>query len=342
METQYLEVSDENFEEATALAAKLLKSGKIIGLPTETVYGLAASAYDEAAVREIFRVKGRPQDNPIIVHICDMIMLREIVQDIPPCAAELARAFWPGPFTMIFKKSEKINDTVTCGMDTVAVRMPSNPVAAKVIEKAGVPVAAPSANLSGKPSPTTGRHVLDDLHGKIPLILDAGPCQFGVESTVISLVGDTPTILRPGCVTPEEIRSILPDAVVSDAVLHEVKPNEKVLSPGMKYKHYAPRADVVIVKGTLEQFAKYAQENASGNTYAMCFNGEGEQISVPSVSYGKSDDPSEQAHKLFSVLRMLDTAGATTVFARCPSEDGVALAVFNRLIRAAGFKVVEL
>ncbi len=342
MDTQYLEVNDENIEQATDLAAKLLKSGKLIGLPTETVYGLAANALNEAAVKEIFRVKGRPQDNPIIVHICDMIMLRSVVREIPDSASELARAFWPGPFTMIFKKSERINDTVTCGMDTVAVRMPSNPVAAKVIEKAGVPVAAPSANLSGKPSPTTARHVLDDLHGKIPLILDAGACRYGVESTVISLVGDVPTILRPGFITPQEIQKILPDAVVSDAVLREVGAGEKVLSPGMKYKHYAPRADVVIVKGTLEQFAKYAEEHAAGNAYAMCFNGEGESISIPSVSYGKKDDPDEQARKLFSVLRMLDTAGATTVFARCPSEQGVSLAVLNRLIRAAGFKVVQL
>lgn len=342
METQYYEVTDANFEEATELAAKLLKQGKVIGLPTETVYGLAASAYNENAVKEIFKVKGRPQDNPIIVHICDMLMLRSVVKEIPKEAVALAKAFWPGPLTMIFKKSELINDTVTCKMDTVAVRMPSHPVAKRVIEKCALPVAAPSANLSSKPSPTTAKHVLDDLHGRIPLILDAGSCEFGVESTVISLVESVPTIFRPGVITLEQIKEVVPNAVLAKAVLQEVGKDEKVVSPGMKYKHYSPAADVIIVKGSLKKFAEYAEKNATGNTYAMCFDGENEKIATPSVSYGHIDSPNEQAKKLFTVLRMLDKAGATTVFARCPKKDGVSLAVLNRLIRAAGFKVVEL
>ena len=342
MDTQFLEIDDNNFEEATALAAKLLKNGKVIGMPTETVYGLAASAYNEQAVREIFKVKGRPQDNPIIVHISDMIMLREVVADIPPEAVALAKAFWPGPLTMIFKKSEAINDTVTCKMDTVAVRMPSHPVAKRIIEKCALPIAAPSANLSSKPSPTTAKHVLDDLHWKIPLIIDAGTCEFGVESTVISLVESVPTIFRPGIITLEQIREVVPNATLAKAVLTELGKDEKAVSPGMKYKHYSPSADVTIVKGSLKKFAEYAEKNASGNTYAMCFDGENEMISIPSVSYGHIDRPDEQAKKLFTVLRMLDKAGATTVFARCPKKDGVSLAVLNRLIRAAGFKVVEL
>lgn len=334
-------ITEDNRREVVERAAQLLQEGKVVAIPTETVYGLAANAYNEDAVNEIYEIKGRPADNPLIVHICNLIMLKQVAAQLPKTATALAKRFWPGPLTMVLEKTEKISDLVTCGLDTVAVRMPSQPTAAAIIERAGVPLAAPSANLSGKPSTTTAQHVLEDLGGKIPMIVDDGGCAVGVESTVISLVGEVPTVLRPGIISLEEIQEVVPEAVVAEAVLHELDADAPVLSPGMKYKHYAPKANVTLLQGTLEQFIEYTTKYASTDTYAMCFDGEDAQIPIPSISYGPIDDPAKQAKNLFAVLRAVDKFGATSVFVRCPAQAGAALAVYNRLLRAANHKVVE-
>lgn len=324
--------------QAIASAASFLTAGEVVAIPTETVYGLAANAYDETAVRKIFAAKGRPQDNPLIVHIASFNELFDLVAEVPEAAKKLADAFWPGPLTVILPKSDKIPDAVSAGLSTVAVRFPAHPVAQAVIKAAGVPLAAPSANRSGSPSPTNAKTVLDDMDGRIPLILDGGSSEVGVESTVITLATPVPRVLRPGGVTVEQLREVLGEVSVDDAVLHRLKDGETAASPGMKYKHYAPRAEITIVRGTLEQFREFV---AGKDAFVLCFAGE-ETYFDRAVTYGEADDDAAQANRLFDALRELDARGAKTVYARCPALSGVGLAVYNRLIRAAGFHLVEL
>jgi len=342
LETELIKVTEDNMYASAERAAELLNGGQIVAIPTETVYGLAASIYSEEALKAVYAVKGRPQDNPVIVHISSMDMLDGIVENVPEGAEQLAESFWPGPLTMIFKKTSKVSDTITCGMDSVAVRFPSHPVAHAVIEAAGVPLAAPSANLSGKPSPTTAEHCVHDLWGKVPLILDGGQCDVGVESTVISMTGEHPVILRPGIISLEEIRDVLPDASVSESVTRKVGENEKVLSPGLKYKHYSPDCKVIIVKGDLSKFSDYVMSEHADGDYAMCFAGEESSIGIPCVVYGGIGDARSQAHNIFADLRYLDSIGAKRVFVRAPNESGESMAVSNRLMRAAGFDEVVL
>ena len=325
--------------EAIEKAGELLRAGEVVAIPTETVYGLAANAYDGNAVSKIFKAKGRPQDNPLIVHIAKVETLSDLVAEVPEAAKKLAAAFWPGPLTMILPKSEKIPDAVSAGLPTVAVRMPSHPVAHAVIEAAGVPLAAPSANLSGSPSPTNAKYVLDDMHDRIPLILDGGSSAVGVESTVITLATARPRVLRPGGITVEQLRALLGEVDVDDAVLHKLAEGVRAASPGMKYKHYAPRADITIVKGSFAEFRRFV-ETKEKDAFVLCFAGE-EKYFPHAVTYGREDDGLSQANRLFDALRELDEQGANTVYARCPALSGVGLAVYNRLIRAAGFKIVE-
>ena len=325
--------------EAIEKAGELLRAGEVVAIPTETVYGLAANAYDGNAVSKIFKAKGRPQDNPLIVHIAKVETLSDLVAEVPEAAKKLAAAFWPGPLTMILPKSEKIPDAVSAGLPTVAVRMPSHPVAHAVIEAAGVPLAAPSANLSGSPSPTNAKYVLDDMHDRIPLILDGGNSAVGVESTVITLATARPRVLRPGGITVEQLRALLGEVDVDDAVLHKLAEGVRAASPGMKYKHYAPRADITIVKGSFAEFRRFV-ETKEKDAFVLCFAGE-EKYFPHAVTYGREDDGLSQANRLFDALRELDEQGANTVYARCPALSGVGLAVYNRLIRAAGFKIVE-
>lgn len=325
--------------EAIEKAGEILRAGEVVAIPTETVYGLAANAYDGNAVSKIFKAKGRPQDNPLIVHIAKVETLSDLVAEVPEAAKKLAAAFWPGPLTMILPKSEKIPDAVSAGLPTVAVRMPSHPVAHAVIEAAGVPLAAPSANLSGSPSPTNAKYVLDDMQDRIPLILDGGSSAVGVESTVITLATERPRVLRPGGITVEQLRALLGEVDVDDAVLHKLAEGVRAASPGMKYKHYAPRADITIVKGTFEEFRRYVKTKEK-DAFVLCFAGE-EKYFPHAVTYGREDDGLSQANRLFDALRELDEQGAKTVYARCPALSGVGLAVYNRLIRAAGFKIVE-
>ncbi|MBE6912170.1 MAG: threonylcarbamoyl-AMP synthase [Ruminococcaceae bacterium] len=336
----------ENFDDFVR-AGNLLKNGEVVAIPTETVYGLAANAFDAAAVEKIFKAKGRPSDNPLIVHISDFDDLAKITSEIPDTAIALAEKFWPGPLTMILKKNDKIPSEVTAGLSTVAVRFPSHKYARAIIEAAGAPLAAPSANRSGKPSPTTAQHVMRDLSGRIPMILDGGECEVGVESTVIDLTGDIPTLLRPGGVTLRELRDVLGKVELNPKILEEVDDGEAVASPGMKYKHYAPSAPVVIVDGDPDSFKEYVKSNITGRKVAiLCFEEEKklfEGIDVKVVTYGKLSEPQELAHGLFSALRILDDAEPDIIYAREPAiGDGVELAVVNRLSRAAAFERISL
>ncbi len=321
------------------LAADILNKGGIVALPTETVYGLAASAFNSEAVKKVFIAKGRPQDNPLIVHISDTKMLSMVTKDVPEVAFDLAKEFWPGPLTMVLPKSDKICQEVSCGLDTVGIRCPDNACAKAVIESGGLPLAAPSANASGSPSPTSADHVLNDLDGKIDAVFMGDTCEVGVESTVITLCTTPPCVLRPGAVTLEQLREFLPDIVVDKAVLEGAKKGEKVASPGMKYRHYAPKAKLVLVEGDSAAFCEYANKNA---TAAVCFSEDKEQLTVKSVVYGSNKKQETLAHSLFSVLRELDEMGIESAVVHAPTKDGVGLAVYNRLIRACEYNVVSL
>ncbi len=338
MKTLRLNVAKSEYDKSINTAAEILKNGGVVGMPTETVYGLAASAYDDNAIKKVFEAKGRPQDNPLIVHISDMEMLKDIAEDIPETAYILAEKFWPGALTMVLHRTEKVAESVSAGLTTVAVRMPSNPVALDVIRVSGLPLAAPSANISGKPSPTSAAHVVNDLDGEIDAVLMGDDCDLGVESTVITLVGETPILLRPGAVTYEQLLEFLPNLEIADAVLNELKAGDKAESPGMKYKHYAPKTTVFLVEG--ENFADLV--NTKQNAVAVCFAEESEDIKIPKLIYGSQNDTLTLAHSCFSVLREVDKFGAENVFIHAPEKQGVGLAVYNRLIRAAAFKVIKL
>ena len=312
-------------------AAALLQQGKVVGIPTETVYGLAADARNPEAVRQIFAAKGRPADNPLIVHIAEMQALEQVAAVVPPLAVKLAERFWPGPLTMILPKRSDIPEITSGGLDTVGIRMPSHPVARALILLSGVPIAAPSANISGYPSPTTAQHVMRDMHGKIAAVVDGGGCSVGVESTVIALENDdTVRILRPGYVTKEMLEEIVPQVTLDPAVR----------SPGMKYQHYSPQAHVILVEGEWQNFAAYAEQNKADGVYALVFDGEETRLSLPCLTYGASGQ--EQAQQIFSKLRELDDRGAHKVYVRAPKPEGIGLAVYNRLIRAAGFEVIQV
>lgn len=339
MKTQVLPVNAQSI----ALAADLLRRGELVALPTETVYGIAADARNPEAVKKIFGAKGRPQDNPLIVHICGMQMLHGLVSSVPPRAEKLAAAFWPGPLTMVLPRGPEVADVTCAGLDTVGIRMPSHPVVQAVIQASGVAFAAPSANLSGKPSPTNAADTFADMDGRLPLILDGGESKVGVESTVVSVVGEHPVLLRPGYITKEQMEAALGEEVlVSHAILEKLRPGETARSPGMKYKHYAPKAQVTIVQGSFAQYRAYVAAHAGPGVYALCFDGEGAQLPVPAIEYGGAGDDAAQAHHLFAALRALDRAGARVAYARAPERDGVAMAVYNRLLRAAAFRVVEV
>ncbi|MBO5746695.1 MAG: threonylcarbamoyl-AMP synthase [Clostridia bacterium] len=343
MLTERLSVYDVNKDsEALLRAAEIIKNGGLVAMPTETVYGLAANTFNEKAIGDIFKAKGRPQDNPLIVHVSDIGMAKELVSEFPEKAEELAEKFWPGPFTMILPKADCIPSSVSAGLETVAIRMPSNEVARQLIAVSGLPLAAPSANISGSPSPTTAEDVLFDMDGKIDAVIMSGRCDVGVESTVVTLATDPPRLLRPGGVTLEQLRDVLPDIVVDKAVLSQPGKGCVVASPGMKYKHYSPKARVVMLEGDFESFKTFVEANKDEGVFALVFDGEEAELSVPCVSFGHKEDEFEQAAVLFKALRELDKLGCKVCYSRVPSKCGVGLAVYNRLIRAAAFEVIEL
>ena len=337
MKTLYL---NENNKNSIQTAADILKNGGLVAIPTETVYGLAANALDGRAVRNIFTAKGRPQDNPLIVHVASLEEIEPLVEKVDPRVYALAEKYWPGPLTVIMKKSALIPDEVSAGLDTVAIRMPSHECAREIIKQSGVPLAAPSANASGKPSPTKASHVIQDLDEKIDAVVDGGECSVGVESTVVTLATEPPTLLRPGGITPEQLEDVLGAIQISPAVFEKLREGEKAESPGMKYKHYAPAAQVTIIKGSFERYKKFLLAHKE-TVCAVCFEGEGKHFEKY-IEYGKENDDISQAHRIFDALREVDAIGCKKAFVRCPVSGGVGLAVYNRLLRSAAFRVIDL
>jgi len=345
MNTRIVSPNEQSISEAGAI----LRSGGTVIFPTETVYGLGANALDAAAALKIFSAKNRPADNPLIVHIADMAQAAPLVRHIPEAALLLAERFWPGPLTMILPKADCIPNETSGGLDTVGIRMPADWVAQALIRAAGVPVAAPSANLSGRPSPTTAQHVIEDMDGRVDMILAGHDAAVGLESTVVELVDDKVRILRPGGITFEMLAEVVgEDHVEVDA--NVLRPATGIVrSPGMKYRHYAPKAPLTAVCGTPDATAEKisalltdAAANEPQVKYAvLCYEEYLDRFDCPTVPFGKKDDHISQACRLFDALRTFDTLDCDRILAQCPDTDGVGLAVVNRLKRAAGFACIN-
>ena len=327
----------------TALvAADILKNGGLVAIPTETVYGLGANGLNEAAVAKIFEAKGRPQDNPLILHVADAADMEKFCHSIPKAAYALADAFWPGPLTLVLPARDTVPKRTTAGLSTVAVRCPDCDITRSIIRLAGVPVAAPSANISGKPSTTTAQHVLHDHDGRIDAIVDGGSCRVGVESTIVDLTEERPRLLRPGGITPEQLLEVLGDLVIDKAVTARIDKDAVVKAPGMKYRHYAPSEPVVIVAGSREKAAQYIHRHFTPGDRVLCFE---EELPLYAdcapLSYGKEADVQTLSAGLFAALRELDDPAIHQVYARCPEGGGIAYAVQNRLKKAAAFHIVD-
>ena len=356
MKTEILEMKDASFrQEDMQRAGELIRSGQLVAFPTETVYGLGGDALNKDASGKIYAAKGRPSDNPLIVHIAEVSALDRIVREVPPKAKLLADAFWPGPLTMCFFKNDLVPDETTGGLPTVGVRMPNHPVALAFIKAAGGYIAAPSANTSGRPSPTLASHVYEDMKGRIPMILDGGAVGIGIESTIVDFTGEKISILRPGYITKEMLEAVLGEEVVMDPAVNGASADEKPKAPGMKYRHYAPKAELFIVEGstpeqTAERMAELAkqavsekrrcgimvtEENFSGFTELKV----GESLVLKSL--GHEGDESSVAKVLYRVLREFDEEQVDIIYSEGFSEDGVGQAVMNRLIRAAGHKIIS-
>lgn len=324
-------------------AAAILTRGGLLGIPTETVYGLGANGLDPEAVAHIFEAKGRPQDNPLILHVPSAQWLERYCQHIPDAAYTLAERFWPGPLTMILERRPVVPDVVTAGLDTVGMRCPAHPVCRAIITAAGVPVAAPSGNTSGRPSPTNMADMLEDMEGKIDGIVDGGPCSVGVESTIIDLTEQPPRLLRPGGVTLEELRDALGEVAVDPAVTRLMGAGEHPRAPGMKYRHYAPKAPVTVVKGDAAATAAYIQAHLGEGEGVVCFDEYAGLYAGHTVEkLGPAADKAAQARNVFDALRAFDGTDVTAIWSQCPDEGGIGLAISNRLNKAAGFHIVDL
>ena len=339
MLTRYLCADDPN---TPSIAAELIRRGELVAIPTETVYGLGADGLNEEAVAKIFQAKGRPQDNPLILHVAEAQDMEKFCHSIPKSAYLLAEAFWPGPLTMVLPARDIVPKRTTAGLSTVAVRCPDSAVTRQIIRLSGVPIAAPSANISGKPSTTTAEHVRHDHDGRIDAIVDGGPCRVGVESTIVDLTEQPPRLLRPGGITPEELQEVLGDLVIDKAVTAQIDQDAVVKAPGMKYRHYAPAEPVVIVSGSREKAAAYIHRHFTPGDRVLCFE---EELPLYAdcapLAYGREADVLSLSAGLFSALRILDDPSIHQVYARCPVGGGVAYAVQNRLKKAAAFHIVD-
>ena len=328
--------------ETAAIAAEIIKNGGLVAIPTETVYGLGANGLEPKAVAKIFEAKGRPQDNPLILHVWNTAQIADFCHSIPEAAYRLAEKFWPGPLTMVLPARDTVPKCTTAGLPTVAVRCPDNAVTREIIRLSGCPIAAPSANISGKPSTTTAEHVMHDHDGKIEAVVDGGPCRVGLESTIVDLTEDRPRLLRPGGITPEQLLEVLGDLIVDKAVTAQIDKDAVVKAPGMKYRHYAPDCQVVIVSGSREKAAAYIKTHYQTGDRVLCFE---EELSLyegcDPLSYGKEAEVETLSAGLFAALRILDDPKIGMVFARCPVGDGVAYAVQNRLKKAAAFHIID-
>ncbi len=335
METKLLTAAESDL----LIAADILKKGGNVIIPTETVYGLGADAMNPEAVKNIFKAKGRPVDNPLIVHISSFDMLSGIVSEFPESAKAIADKFWPGPLTIILNKCKNVPYETTGGLETVAVRMPKCKTASRLIELSGIPIAAPSANLSGKPSPTTFRHCIDDMMGRVDAIIDGGDCEIGVESTVVDLSGDKPVLLRPGGITLEQLSEVLGEV----DVITSVKEGETPKSPGLKYKHYSPDADVIILSGNIDDVTSYVEKHAAHSKVGVLVFDEFPKFKgAETISLGSIKNPKNATHRLFNALRDMDKLRVTKIFAPEIGSKGVWRAVRNRLYRAAGGKLINL
>lgn len=347
METQYFDLRDtkgqqREIEDKIAAAAKILREGGLLGIPTETVYGLAANGLDPVAVKRIFEAKGRPQDNPLILTIPGQQWLPRYCRDIPSLAYVLARKFWPGPLTLILKRRDVVPDIITAGLDTVAMRCPDHPVTAAIIREAGIPVAAPSANTSGRPSCTTAQDVLEDMDGKIEGVVDGGPCMVGVESTILDLTCDPPRLLRPGGLPLEDLERLIGHIDVDQAVTRALGAGEQPKAPGMKYRHYAPKAPVTVVTGSPAKSAQEVLRRVGPGMGVICFDEFAHLFPEQEVhTLGPSGDKLAQSQRVFDALRTFDASAVSEIYAQCPDNRGLGLAVGNRLKKAAAFHVIE-
>ena len=333
----------ENTKENIEKAAEIIRRGGLLGIPTETVYGLGANALNADACRRIYVAKGRPQDNPLIIHVPDASWLSRYCEKVPESAYRLAEAFWPGPLTMILPKREIVPYRTTGGLETVGVRCPNHPVTLAVIAAADVPIAAPSGNTSGRPSPTSAADMLEDMDGKIDGIFDGGPCGVGVESTIIDLTCQPPRLLRAGGLPLEELERVLGTVLVDKCITQLMTDGERPRAPGMKYRHYAPKAPVTVVTGDGKKSAAYIAAHAPEGAGVICFSEFRAQFPGCVVhELGPEGDKSEQARRVFDALREFDATDATEIFAQCPDDAGLGLAIGNRLKKAAGFHVVEV
>ena len=323
-------------------AAEIIKNGGLVALPTETVYGLGANGLDPEAVAKIFIAKGRPQDNPLILHLSCAQEMEHYCHSIPEAAYRLAEKFWPGPLTMVLPAKDNVPKCTTAGLPTVAVRCPDSAITRDIIALSGCPIAAPSANISGKPSTTTAEHVLHDHNGRIEAIVDGGPCRVGVESTIVDLTECPPRLLRPGGITPEQLREVLGEITIDKAVTAALRKDEVAKAPGMKYRHYAPDCQVIIVTGSREKAAKCIHDLYKTGDRVLCFE---EELSLYAdcdpLAYGSEADVQSLSAGLFAALRILDDPHVNKVYARCPEGAGLALAVQNRLGKAAAFEKID-
>ena len=341
METKYLTEKD------LPQAAEIIRRGGLVGIPTETVYGLGANGLDPKAVSRIFEAKGRPQDNPLILHITDVSWLERYCKEIPLTAYKLAEAYWPGPMTMILPRKDMVPDAVTAGLDTVGMRCPSHILCHELIRLADVPIAAPSGNTSGRPSPTTADHMREDMDGKIDAIVDGGPCSVGVESTIIDLTCTPPRLLRPGGISLEQLRAVLGQVDVDPAVTRLLGAGEKPKAPGMKYRHYAPKAPVTVVSGDPKTAAEYIAAHAAPEDGVICFDEfmplfTSRTGTRPVMDLGPAGDKEEQARHIFDALRSFDHTQVAAIWAQCPDTEGIGLAITNRLNKAAGFQIIKV
>lgn len=351
IQTKYIQIATPAAVQDQELleAAQIIRDGGLVAFPTETVYGLGANALDEKAAKKIYEAKGRPSDNPLIAHISCYEELEPLVTEIPQAGGKLARRYWPGPLTMVFPKSPAVPYGTTGGLDTVAVRMPSDPVASRLIALAGVPVAAPSANLSGRPSPTTARHVWQDMNGRINMILDGGPVGIGLESTIVDVSGPLPVLLRPGAITLEMLRDTVGKVEVDPAIQGPPAEGLRPKAPGMKYRHYAPRGELTLVEGesraVVSAIRRLVEEGlAEGRKVAViCTEETRDQYSGGILRcVGTRTRQETIAHNLFAVLRELDDLGAEIIYSESFSQDHLGRAVMNRLMKAAGYRVIQV
>ena len=351
MDTKIVRITDKEQlkDEELLEAARILREGGLVAFPTETVYGLGGNALDEHASEKIYAAKGRPSDNPLIAHISCMEELPALVREVPEAGRRLAEAYWPGPLTMIFRKKDEVPYETTGGLETVAVRMPSDPVASRLIRLAGVPVAAPSANTSGRPSPTRAEHVIEDLNGKIDMIIGGGQVGIGVESTIVDVSGETPVLLRPGAVTMEMLEAVLGRVDIDPAITGPVSADIKPKAPGMKYRHYAPKAEMVLVEGEMEQVVRYINQETKkaqkeGKTVGIICTEESRNLYPEGILevIGSREHEETVAHNLFAVLREFDNRKVDCIFSESFSRDQLGQAIMNRLCKAAGYHIVKV